>query len=69
MTRGRPFVTLDMQEAATVAFALRDEVRRLEVAVKRRDIPGLREAVESERRLFERIAARLAQAGIPVSAG
>ena len=65
MKRGRTFITLDMPEAATVAFSLRDELHRLDLALKRDNVPdGLPEAVACTRELFDRIRNKLASAGV-----
>ena len=67
MSRGSCFIQLDMPEAALAAMALQYELRALRQRVERGNAPdGLKESLDRSEQLFERLAKRLATAGVKV---
>lgn len=67
MSRGGAFAVLDMPETALCAMALQYELRALRKMAERREIsPDLQQSLDRSEALFQRLAKRLASAGITV---
>lgn len=65
MARGSAFIVLDMPEAAIVLGALRRELKSFDGRSARvAEIEGLKEALEQEEALLDRIALRFSKVGI-----
>lgn len=67
MSRGKTFAQLDMSETALCAMALQFELLTLRRMAARQEIkPDLQESLDRSEALLQRLAKRLAAAGIKV---